>query len=313
MTTTTEGTSRTAHLLALMKKGDDAFNERDFTVVDEVHHPDMIANITGLAEPVYGKEAHSAAMQQMLRIFPDMHVNSDPYPIQFGSGDWITVVTRATGTFTGDMVVPGGVISPTGKPFDVEFGQNGKSIILAGADGNLQKLDAATLETQSEVKLEQPATSAVTMIGELLFVETGGNRLHCFDNSGDLKQTWAIELEGSGLAGRPARSNNLLVVSTRDGVIQAIDPKSGEVRNKLRTTALNDGEVKKSVDELGGTDASKVFQEMAKLASSPIATVKAVRVTLPSATIHDNGELKRWLDQVEATVREKLGKGPVIV
>jgi hypothetical protein len=40
-------------------------------------------------------------MQQLLRIFPDMHVYSDPYPIQFGSGDWITVVTNATGTFTG--------------------------------------------------------------------------------------------------------------------------------------------------------------------------------------------------------------------
>ena len=34
----------------------------------------MIAYITGLAEPVYGKEAHAVAMQQMLRIIPGMHV-----------------------------------------------------------------------------------------------------------------------------------------------------------------------------------------------------------------------------------------------
>ncbi len=93
MTTATEGTSRTAHLLALMKKGDDAFNARDFAAVDEVHHPDMVAYIPGLAEPVYGKEAHAAAMQQMLRIFPDMHVYSDPYPIQFGSGDQLIVIS----------------------------------------------------------------------------------------------------------------------------------------------------------------------------------------------------------------------------
>ncbi len=112
------GTSRTARLLALMKKGDDAFNARDFAVVDEVHHPDMVAYIPGLAEPVYGKEAHAAAMQQFLRVFPDMHVHSDPYPIQFGSGDWITVVTNATGTFTGEMALPDGtVIPPTGKAF----------------------------------------------------------------------------------------------------------------------------------------------------------------------------------------------------
>lgn len=119
-------TARTAHLLQLMKKGDDAFNARDFAVVDSVHHPDMIGYITGLAEPVYGREAHAAAMSQMLRMFPDIHVNT-PYPIQFGRGDWITVVTNVTGTFTGEMILPdGSVIPPTGKAFDVEFGQTSK-------------------------------------------------------------------------------------------------------------------------------------------------------------------------------------------
>src|SRR6201989_1688752 len=122
MTTTTGTTSPPARLLALMKKGDDAYSARDFAAVDEVHHPDMVAYITGLAEPVYGKEAHAAAMQQLLRIFPDIHVYSDPYPIQFGSGDWITVVTNATGTFTGEMTLSDGtVIPPTGKSFEVTF------------------------------------------------------------------------------------------------------------------------------------------------------------------------------------------------
>ena len=127
MATTTQNTNRTLHLLALMKKGDDAFNSRDFAAVDAVHHPDMIAFITGNAQPIYGRVAHAAAMQQMVRIFPDVHVHSDPYPIQFGTGDWITVVTRVTGTFTGEMVLPNGkVIHPTGKAFDVEFGQTTK-------------------------------------------------------------------------------------------------------------------------------------------------------------------------------------------
>jgi ketosteroid isomerase-like protein len=126
MATTTDTTSRTAHLLELMTKGDDAFNARDFEAVDAVHHPDMVAFITGLAEPVYGREAHAAAMQQFLRSFPDMHVDT-PYPIQFGSGDWITVVTHATGTFTGELtLLDGNVIPPTGKAFDVEFGQTTK-------------------------------------------------------------------------------------------------------------------------------------------------------------------------------------------
>jgi hypothetical protein len=126
MAVTTDKTTRTADLLTLMKKGDDAFNARDFAAVDAVHHPDMVAHITGNAQPIYGSVAHAAAMQQMLLIFPDMHVYT-PYPIQFGSGDWITVVTRATGTFSGKMVLPNGkAIAPTGKAFDLEFGQTTK-------------------------------------------------------------------------------------------------------------------------------------------------------------------------------------------
>ncbi len=144
MATTTSTTTRTAHLLELMTKGDDAFNARDWEAVDAVHHPDMVAHITGLAEPIYGSEAHSAAMQQFLRSFPDMHVNT-PYPIQFGDGDWITVVTDVAGTFTGEMVLPDGrVIAPTGKAFDLEFAQttkwDGDRLIIISAfwDASLQ-------------------------------------------------------------------------------------------------------------------------------------------------------------------------------
>jgi hypothetical protein len=126
MASATHTDSRTEHLIELMTKGDDAFNARDWDAVDTVHHPDMVAYITGLAEPIYGSEAHSAAMQQFLRSFPDMHVNT-PYPIRFGSGDWITVVTNVTGTFAGEMTLPDGtVIAPTGKAFDLEFGQTTK-------------------------------------------------------------------------------------------------------------------------------------------------------------------------------------------
>jgi hypothetical protein len=66
-------------------------------------------------------------IQQMLRIFPDVHVHNNPYPIQFGSGDWITVITRTTGTFTGEMKLPDGkVIAPTGKAFDLNFSTTAK-------------------------------------------------------------------------------------------------------------------------------------------------------------------------------------------
>jgi len=126
MVTSTQQTSRTERLLALMTKGDDLFNARDWQALDEVHHPAMIAFIPGSAEPIYGRAAHGAAMKQLVRMFPDIRVHT-PYPIQFGGNDWITVVTNATGTFTGEMTRPDGkVISPTGKAFDLEFAQTSK-------------------------------------------------------------------------------------------------------------------------------------------------------------------------------------------
>ena len=122
MATPTDHTARTTHLLELMKKGDDAFNSRDFAAMETIHHPDMTAHVMGDGEPVRGRAAHAAMIEQMFRIFPDVHVHNDPYPLQFGSGDWITVVTRATGTFAGELTLPdGSVIPPTGKAFDLDF------------------------------------------------------------------------------------------------------------------------------------------------------------------------------------------------
>jgi len=105
-----------------MKRGDDAFNSRDFEGMKTVHHPKMVAHVAGIAEPIRGQAAHAAMIKEMFRIFPDVHVFNDPYPIQFGSGDWITVITRTTGIFKAEMILPGGkVIAPTGKVFDLDF------------------------------------------------------------------------------------------------------------------------------------------------------------------------------------------------
>jgi hypothetical protein len=51
-----------------------------------------------------------------------MHVHNDPYSIQFGAGDWTTVIGRVTGTFSGEMVLPDGTVIPgTGKSFEVDL------------------------------------------------------------------------------------------------------------------------------------------------------------------------------------------------
>ena len=126
------GADRTAHLLELMRKGDDAFNARDFAAMEAVHHPDMVAHVTGNPEPIEGRAAHEKLIKRMFRMFPDVHVDNDPYPVRFGSGDWTTVVTRATGTFSGELVLPGGAVVPaTGKSFDLALSTT------ARWDGNL--------------------------------------------------------------------------------------------------------------------------------------------------------------------------------
>ena len=147
MATMTQNSGRTAHLLALMKKGDDAFNSRDFAAMKAAQHPDMSAHITGIPEPLRGQPAHAAAMKAMIRIFPDVHVYNDPYPIQFGSGDWTTVITRATGAFNGEMTLPDGkVIAPTGKAYDLTFATS------ARWDGDLLIEEFVSLDSDLRAK-----------------------------------------------------------------------------------------------------------------------------------------------------------------
>ena len=73
---------RPAGTVQVMTPAYDAFNSRDLAAMDAVHHPDMIAHIAGSAEPLAGRAAHGAAMQAFLRVFRDVNVQNDPYPIQ---------------------------------------------------------------------------------------------------------------------------------------------------------------------------------------------------------------------------------------
>ncbi|MGH3159093.1 MAG: ester cyclase [Streptosporangiaceae bacterium] len=122
MTTPTESSERVARNLRLMKDGDSAFNRHDEAYFVAAHHPDMVAHVMGSLEPVVGRDALAAALAAMVRAFPDMHVHNDPYPVQFGAGDWTTVIGKVTGTFSGEMVLPDGTVIPgTGKSFEVDL------------------------------------------------------------------------------------------------------------------------------------------------------------------------------------------------
>lgn len=122
MTTPTESSDRVARNLRLMKEGDSAFNRHDEAYFAAAHHPDMVAHVMGSLEPVVGRDALGAALDAMVRAFPDMRVHNDPYPVQFGADDWTTVIGKVTGTFSGEMVFPDGTVLPgTGKSFEVDL------------------------------------------------------------------------------------------------------------------------------------------------------------------------------------------------
>lgn len=121
MSTHTE-TDVVAENRRLMKQADDAFNRRDLDAMDALHHPEVVAHTTGVADATCSVPPHRKVIEDMIRAFPDVHVHNDPYPIQFGQGEWLTVISKMTGTFTGEMISPDGTpIPPTGKSFDVKF------------------------------------------------------------------------------------------------------------------------------------------------------------------------------------------------
>lgn len=127
MATTNQPSARVAEVLSAMRKGDDAFNRQDIAAMNAGRHPDMIAHVTGSDKPTYGRAAHAAVQQSTFRAFPNVHFHIDPYPIQFGDGDWMTVVCKITGTFSGEMVLPGGQTIPgTGKSFELDFSRTAK-------------------------------------------------------------------------------------------------------------------------------------------------------------------------------------------
>lgn len=118
---------RVAQVFSLMKEGDDAFNRQDIDTMTAGRHPDMIAYVTGSDKPTYGRAAHAAVELSMVRAFPNVHLHIDPYLIQFGDGDWMTMVCKITGTFTGEMVMPDGkTIQGTGKSFELDFSRTAR-------------------------------------------------------------------------------------------------------------------------------------------------------------------------------------------
>lgn len=105
----------------------------------------------------------------------------------------------------------------------------GNSVFVADADGNIERLDAATGKVQwrSKVKGDLTAGVGVSPNGELLAVGGDKGKLLAFDGSG--KALWEVQAS-SEILSAPAVGNDVVIVRTGDNKVTAYDAADGKKR-----------------------------------------------------------------------------------
>ena len=116
---------------------------------------------------------------------------------------------------------------------DVNFCVHDGKIMLADAKARLRVLDASSMDTLSETKLDAPASNSLWLAGDRLFVETGREHLQCFAVKPELKRLWSVPLEGNPLAGEPLVSGKLLILARKNGDVWTLDPAAGSVGRRV--------------------------------------------------------------------------------
>jgi predicted ester cyclase len=107
--------------MQLMKTLDDAWNNQDWDTFRKRHTENVIVRWPGQSEPTRGLNAHRNEGIEMFKIFPDNHVENNPYKVLFGQGDWTCSIANFTGTNKGPMTSEGKKIPPANKKFQVDF------------------------------------------------------------------------------------------------------------------------------------------------------------------------------------------------
>jgi predicted ester cyclase len=108
--------------MRLMKTLDDAWNSQDWDTFSRRHTEDVIVRWPGQFEPTRGLKTHRNEGMEMFKIFPDNHVQNNPYKVLFGQGDWTCSIAVFTGTHKGPMKGPGDKTNPpANKKFQVDF------------------------------------------------------------------------------------------------------------------------------------------------------------------------------------------------
>jgi len=117
---------------------------------------------------------------------------------------------------------------------DFNFVLANNKVYLADIEGDVYQLDAANLDTLQKLSLKAPVTNHVWLQKNYLLVETGNNKLHCFNVSPRLKSLWSTDV--THLAGMPLLVEEELHLTMQNGEYYVLNAETGK---QLSQTQLN--------------------------------------------------------------------------
>lgn len=86
------------------------------------NHADDVVVRWPCQPPTFGIDAHHKEGEYFFRVFPDNHIENNPYKILFGHDEWTCSVAELTGTHIGPMMgLDGNTIQATNKSFKIDF------------------------------------------------------------------------------------------------------------------------------------------------------------------------------------------------
>ncbi len=114
----------------LMDSALEIWNKGNMALIAEVYAPEVVAHTSTFPEDFIGHDGIKNWVTSSRTIFPDLHMTFDETIVR---GDKIAAMWTLTGTNTGAMSMPSGVLPPTGKQvritgLAIDYVQNGKIV-----------------------------------------------------------------------------------------------------------------------------------------------------------------------------------------
>lgn len=96
----------------LLDKVLEMWNKPDLALVPELYTADSVATTSSTPEPYVGQEGIRRWIENTRAMLPDLKMTFDEVVVQ---GDKVATIWTMTGTHTGPMQMPGGVLPATGR------------------------------------------------------------------------------------------------------------------------------------------------------------------------------------------------------